>query len=170
MAARNCTSRFEPTAGEPRHRCRDCGETKPRSGFYRSRGKHGYSDRPMCRCIACYGKKSRAYYRRKYPGDPGFRAKLYETSRRNLLRRRFGLQAGEYDAMLAAQDFGCAICGATRSRHANGRPCRLAVDHDHATGKVRGLLCSRCNQMIGHVGEDVSILAAAIAYLKAHAS
>lgn len=60
------------------------------------------------------------------------------------LANEFGLTAGQYEAMLAAQDGGCAICAA---------PCvtgrALAVDHDHANGLIRGLLCFPCNQQIG---------------------
>jgi hypothetical protein len=45
----------------------------------------------------------------------------------------------------------CAICGCTNGAR------RLSVDHDHETGKVRGLLCNKCNSAIGLLGEDASI-------------
>ena len=55
-------------------------------------------------------------------------------------RSRTGITEAQYEALLAAQGGGCAICGNTpKSR-------RLSVDHDHATGDVRGLLCHRCNR------------------------
>ncbi len=45
----------------------------------------------------------------------------------------------------------------------------MSVDHDHATGKNRGLLCTNCNKVLGHAKDDVTILRRAIAYLEAHA-
>jgi hypothetical protein len=57
-------------------------------------------------------------------------------------RSRTGLSVEEYDAMLKAQGGGCAICGNPPKTR------RLDVDHDHKTGKVRGLLCHRCNRAL----------------------
>lgn len=73
----------------------------------------------------------------------------------------YGLRLGEYDEMLAAQDGVCAIC---RGLNKSGK--RLAVDHDHNTGKVRGLLCTNCNTAIGKLGHDLGLLNAAINYLE----
>lgn len=61
----------------------------------------------------------------------------------------YGLSEGDYEALYAAQDGRCAIC-----RRATGRVKRLAVDHDHKTGKVRGLLCGTCNKMLGHARDE----------------
>ena len=60
------------------------------------------------------------------------------------LRRTFGITLEDYDVMLAAQEGGCKICGKVCK---TGR--RLAVDHDHETGKVLGLLCYSCNMKLG---------------------
>lgn len=59
------------------------------------------------------------------------------------VQRVYGLKPGEYQAMLAAQDGRCAICRRLPVT------LRLAVDHDHETGAVRGLLCKRCNRALG---------------------
>ena len=73
-------------------------------------------------------------------------------------KSRTGLPLAEYDALLAAQGGGCAICGnAPKTR-------RLHVDHDHKTGKVRGLLCHRCNRALPN-WVDVVWLYAAREYL-----
>ena len=67
------------------------------------------------------------------------------TSRRNSgLKRRYGITSEEYDALLESQGGGCALCGATT----NGKQATrsLHVDHDHQTGRVRGILCGPCNQ------------------------
>lgn len=70
----------------------------------------------------------------------------------------YGLAPGQYDLLLAAQDGRCAIC-----RIATGKARRLSVDHDHATGEVRGLLCTNCNRTV--LGHDGEILRRALAYL-----
>lgn len=67
----------------------------------------------------------------------------------------------EYDALLAAQDHCCAICGITAAEI--GR--KLFIDHDHETLKVRGLLCWKCNSGLGFFDDDQSKLAIAIEYL-----
>lgn len=75
--------------------------------------------------------------------------------------RLYGITQPEYDAMLTAQGGRCAIC----HEEPNGR--QLGVDHDHATGRVRGLLCSRCNMGLGAYRDDVALLRQAITYLEA---
>lgn len=86
------------------------------------------------------------------------------------LAKKFGLTPDDYVTMLEAQDGGCAICGDFKP---GGRPrsdgtVRLAVDHCHTTGKVRGLLCRRCNVVIGKVADDTSLLGKAMSYLDHH--
>jgi hypothetical protein len=76
-------------------------------------------------------------------------------------RRTYGLSADEVDAMLASQGGGCAICGRLPDRLGS-----LHLDHDHATGTLRGLLCVDCNHGLGKFRDDVELLAAAIEYLR----
>jgi hypothetical protein len=78
------------------------------------------------------------------------------------LRKSFGITVEQYDAMLARQRGACAIC---RIRSTDS-PRRLHVDHDHKSGRVRGLLCYRCNTGIGVFLEDSARLRAAIRYLR----
>jgi hypothetical protein len=82
------------------------------------------------------------------------------------LRRRYGMAPEDYESMSAAQGGVCAICGRAESRVARGRLLRLAVDHDHRTGRVRGLLCAECNVGIGKLGDSPDRLRAAAAYLE----
>lgn len=82
------------------------------------------------------------------------------------LRRKYGLSSAEYEQMLVAQSGLCAICREPETyvgRH--GTP-KLAVDHDHQTGVVRGLLCWNCNVTIGKMGDDPKLLRAAADYLE----
>ena len=85
--------------------------------------------------------------------------------RRSLLKRKYGLLTlSDYGRMLAEQGGTCAICGAGPDSERNHRFTSLAVDHDHETGQVRGLLCSMCNRGIGVIGDHN--LAAAAAYIQ----
>ncbi len=78
------------------------------------------------------------------------------------LRFHYNMTVEEYAALLAEQGGVCAIC---REACSSGK--RLAVDHDHTTGKCRGLLCMRCNTAVGLMRDDADLLLAAVAYLKA---
>lgn len=64
-------------------------------------------------------------------------------------KRRYGLTPEQYHQFLVAQGGKCAICGKDNIR--NGKSIRMCVDHDHKTGKVRGLLCNRCNVEVGYI-------------------
>ena len=77
------------------------------------------------------------------------------------LGRTYGLTPQQYDDMVAEQAGSCAICGS--------RPGgRLFVDHDHATGQVRELLCLQCNSALGQLKDDPNLAVAAAAYLIRH--
>ena len=84
------------------------------------------------------------------------------------LQGDFGIGLAEYAAMVASQGNKCAICDHPETQTRNGKAKALAVDHDHATGKIRGLLCSDCNQAIGKLKEDRDVLLSAIRYLDRH--
>lgn len=84
------------------------------------------------------------------------RARAHE----NHVKRVFGLSDGEYARLLAAQGGVCFLC-----RRAKGLNKKLPVDHDHKTGRIRGLLCNPCNQMLGHGRDDVDFFRRVIAYL-----
>lgn len=85
-----------------------------------------------------------------------------EDQRRYSLRRMYGLTQEQYRVMLESQGGGCAICGSTVI--AKGKK-HMPVDHCHATGKVRGILCSPCNTAVGHMADDPARLRAAADYL-----
>ena len=75
--------------------------------------------------------------------------------------RRYGLTRAEYDNLLLKQNFECAICH--KSQHDMSQS--LSIDHDHKTGRVRGLLCSPCNFAIGHLRDSVELALNAAKYL-----
>lgn len=91
----------------------------------------------------------------------------WATYQRNAsLLRRFGIDAKTFDRILAQQHGGCAICGTTKGLQVGSRELRLAVDHDHTTGAVRGILCHSCNNGIGRFGDDPALLRRAADYLE----
>lgn len=84
--------------------------------------------------------------------------------------KRYGLSVDGYNAMLAAQNGLCAICYEPETAMRAGRLVLLAVDHDHRTGRIRGLLCNHCNRALGAVRDKVDVLQKAIDYLQRHAT
>lgn len=78
--------------------------------------------------------------------------------------RRYGLTVDDYWKMFDEQGGRCAICQEARGRR------ELAIDHCHTTGRVRGLLCNRCNPGLGNFRDDVARLRAAIAYLESRSA
>lgn len=80
---------------------------------------------------------------------------------REARERRYGLRPGEYDEMLEAGGGVCWICGEPETVPDR----RLAIDHDHTAHQVRGLLCTRCNQVLGRMDDDVDLLRRMADYL-----
>lgn len=76
--------------------------------------------------------------------------------------KKYGLTPKDYANMLESQKGKCACCGADSSEFKRG----LHVDHDHVTGQVRALLCTRCNPGIGYFNDSIEKLEMAIKYLK----
>lgn len=114
-----------------------------------------------------------AEYRAK---NPEKNRQYYEANREaakakakaNYYRTLYGLTADDIARMDLEQESKCAICSAQFDKSIQrGRGARY-VDHDHETGKVRGLLCHHCNSGLGYFLDDPDKLAAAIAYLKRH--
>ncbi len=122
--------------------CTKCGQLKSPEEFHRYPWKDGR--RPDCK--ACRSAYSKA--RQERIGSTHFTA------------RRHGTSASEYRDILAIQNGVCAICGtAPRSRP-------LAIDHDHETDRLRGLLCARCNGALGMMKDDPALLRRAAFYLE----
>jgi hypothetical protein len=96
-------------------------------------------------------EKCKAYERRRrerLSKDPEYK----KTRRDQMLRSKYGITSEDYEAMLAKQNNGCAICGRAPGKF------KLHVDHDHATGRVRGILCHQCNWYLGTIDANPEIL------------
>ena len=125
--------------------CTKCKVEYPLSEFYKSKnGKDGKSTH----CKTCTKKRT---------------AKSHDPNRalNNKLKRLYNITLEDYDNMLEAQDYKCAICSSTDP----GKQGRFVVDHNHETEEVRGLLCWSCNVGIGHMKDDPNVLLSAAQYL-----
>lgn len=139
--------------------CNRCKATKPVAEFPMNRTYRGRRY-PHGTCRACRREQCRQWSKT----DRGKQVK-----RAGILRRQYRISEAEYAAMLERQGGVCAICRKPETftnRRAAPVTCQLAVDHDHATGTVRGLLCSACNVGIGNFGDDPDRLRIAAAYLE----
>ncbi len=109
-------------------------------------------------------KEGRARYQRDYwDNNPGYRQNLS-------YKRYYGITVGQYMLMFNTQDGRCAICGKPETSQQNGKTRWLAVDHDHATGEVRALLCTACNSGLGGFRDNPELLEKATEYLRYYAS
>lgn len=125
--------------------CCGCGATRKVTEFYRSTASDGLNSR----CKDCVRTRARARYHT-------------HNGRENRLRRMYGVEAEDVEAMMAAQKNACAIC---RGQFAETRWERACVDHCHKTGAIRGLLCFWCNTGLGKFKDDSAALRAAADYL-----
>jgi Recombination endonuclease VII len=147
--------------------CHKCDQILCIQGYNRNRSrKSGRQDE----CRECEHK-----YLKRYRQTHGVanRQKFHEkhpqyTFMLNLRKNmgRYGLTADDYFRISKDQNDLCAICKRPTPHHKIHT--RLSVDHDHATGKVRGLLCHKCNTMLGAAEDNIDSLHSAIAYLELH--
>jgi len=104
--------------------------------------------------ISEYAKKYYELYKEEY--------RIYQK-KHNI--QSYGITMNDYDNMYIEQNGVCAICGKPETRYKGDKQV-LSIDHDHVTGKVRGLLCNSCNTAIGLFKDDLGILASAFEYLE----
>jgi len=117
---------------------------------------HCQQDKPITEFVRSCGNNGR-------PGSSYCRPCRKEMQRTNALMNLYGISADDYAARLKDQDGVCAICHEPPKN--GGKP--LFVDHNHTTGQIRGLLCARCNQLIGWLEVDPEIRQKAAGYLHA---
>ena len=113
-------------------------------------------------CARCGGRKGEAFRGMKNCGRcaPAARREASDREHGERIEALYGITQDDYSRLYDAQGARCAIC-----QRARGKRRRLAVDHDHATGEVRGLLCTVCNGMLAHARDDTEFFERAVAYL-----
>jgi len=139
-------------------KCSQCGTTKDDAEFYPDRRKKtGLASR----CKTCGGIYA-AQWRAKNPHKSKERYwQNRDAERERHLVRKYGITFTDYRKMLSDQSEKCAVCGKPEPKHRF-----FDVDHCHKTGVVRGLLCTSCNRMIGHSGDNPRVLVSAANYLQ----
>ncbi len=152
--------------------CTKCKVVQTVDDFYRdARCKSGY--RSVCK--TCVNAKAREWQRNNPDRMKAISARGREKMRQSgrlkdrYLRDRFGITIEDYNRMLDEQNGACAICGRPETSMHQGKIRDLAVDHCHATGRVRGLLCGNCNNGLGRFEDDPDRMLAAAIYVIEHA-
>ena len=141
--------------------CNTCGskkEVNEDNFIKRSDNKLGW--RRQCRCCVKYRRSINEYT------EEGILKKSNEQ-----LKIKFGLTRTELEAIYIAQNMSCKICGTEGLVHGIKKSYKdkiktLHVDHCHATGKIRGLLCNSCNVAMGMMNDDIDIMKNAIKYIE----
>lgn len=90
------------------------------------------------------------------------RGDMQEKEKNRKLKKKYGITIEDYKKMVLAQDNLCAICGSNSDKKS------LHVDHCHKTGKVRELLCARCNTTLGRLNDDINLIKKMSLYLQRH--
>jgi len=162
-------------------KCSKCGELKDLDQFYKATGGR---DGLRGDCKACFAARRAAWYRENTEREKA-RVKAWQEANReeylakqkkyreehadeikaklraSHLKRKYGITVERYNRLFFRQNGRCLLC---RALPTDG--ISLHVDHDHATGRVRGLLCFRCNNAIGDLRDDPELLERAAAYLR----
>lgn len=152
--------------GQALKTCRKCDEVKPLgTGFYKV-AKNG--DKYENRCRICAIADSRRYREQNPERVQKWRRESRGRQSAAERLRLYGLTPARHAALLKKQGGVCAICGNPETRILRGTLTCLNVDHDHKTGRVRGLLCWACNMGLGRLGDSLERVRAAVSYLERH--
>lgn len=143
-------------------RCSTCKMEKSLSDFYSDRSR---SDGKTRLCKDCTREYNKVWRER----NPEHARELWrQASRKHAPAKRakkYGLSTEELECIRERQNSCCAICGIHETDVKGRTPGVLCVDHDHATGNVRGLLCGKCNTALGMFGDTEDGLLRAVEYL-----
>lgn len=139
-------------------KCNCCGEVKPTTEFSRKKNRHGkWGFHSYCK--ECQNKKMKKC-RLENP------EKSKRIHKKHNLKKLYGLTIEDIEIMLKNQNYKCAICGEEIFLFGSSKTLTAHVDHDHKTGKIRALLCDKCNRGLGYFRDNTDYLLSAISYLK----
>lgn len=151
--------------------CCECKQVQPLAEFTRRRKE---PDGLAKQCRTCLKNRKRKWteknleHVRETNRSPSLKyAENHpERKREAMMKCKYGIGVKEYHKLLEQQNDGCAICGAPPTVRPHSTRATLCIDHDHSTGRIRGLLCSHCNHAIGLMQDDPILLEKAAEYLK----
>lgn len=139
----------------------DMGERpSPKHQLYRVDKSKGYNkDNCIWKETIANSKETNEYARAWRKQNP-------DRVRDSEYKKRFGISYDVVKAKLEEQSHLCAICKQPESAQHNGKVRNLALDHCHTTGKIRGMLCTNCNTVLGNAKDNTDVLRSAINYLE----
>jgi hypothetical protein len=144
-------------------RCSGCKTEKPVTEFHKNRAMADGLNNQCKICLNALKKTWRASeHGRKVQWLYSKTEVALKNQRKHALRTKYGMSIEDYDKMLSAQNGVCGICRQP-SKRKNGL---FDVDHDHKTGKVRGLLCHGCNTLLALAGDSAELLKRTAAFLR----
>ena len=134
--------------------CNKCRMFKPLTDFGTTQKRY--------QCKECYSKWKKEYYQR-----PHVKEKEYKHLMRRFFKKEYGITLEQYQEMLLKQNGKCKLCLKEQDfkDYRSARRINLSVDHCHTTGKVRGLLCIKCNQGLGAFNDDIELIKKAMEYI-----
>lgn len=148
---------------ENEKQCTKCNEIKPLTEFFKEKRNTGDKGKGVAsRCKVCQTAAKHQWYLDNPNYYKQYNKDYYKNHKWESRLGKYDMTVADYDALFAKQGFCCAICGTTVNNQC-GRD--FHVDHDHKTGKVRGLLCHGCNSGIGNLKDNPEIVKKALEYL-----
>ena len=139
-------------------RCSVCKEQKPREQFFKNKSK---AQGITAACKPCHQDIRRRLIKEGKMIDKKPHGHYKAYTQNWTLEKKYGITVEQFDEMRVKQEYRCWIC----HKHESELGKILHIDHNHATGKVRALLCMHCNHAIGSFKENVNSLENAINYL-----
>lgn len=147
--------------------CSDCKKTLSIDCFWTNRSKY---DGLASQCKSCQRERIRKW--KKTPSGKAHVKRSYKQQcetgaiRKTHLKQKFGMTLEDYDRMFESQNGVCVICGCPEIINGHGNKIKkLAVDHNHITGKIRGLLCHSCNHALGLLNDNPIIVKSLLEYI-----
>lgn len=141
--------------------CIKCKSKKPLVEFHLN---SSYKCGRTSTCKACTSKKTKENWAKQKDSSVVKKRNRLKTKKYNL-KAVYNMTLEDYNILVKQQNGLCAICGTVETTSNQFGPRSLCVDHDHKTGKVRGLLCSQCNHLLGNAKDNIEILQKARVYL-----
>jgi len=153
--------------------CSQCSEEQQLDQFYKDKKS---ADGLRASCKTCVAAQKRIYFEKHRTRELNKLKKWKQQNPQKVkegnLRNLYGITAEQYSEMLLAQNNCCAICKCHKSKNVtdkrNDKVRNLAVDHDHKSKKIRGLLCYRCNIAVGMLVDSAERASNLVEYLKLH--